>query len=347
MENKYNLDDLPELNIKLGSNTQISPIVYNAMVNDLSKRTTNEFALALLVLLKDDVEPIRIILRHEVSQLKTFKQEDIVEKCVLLNKIHDFFLDSTTLDKVVVFSSLKSGLTETKASIHFREELSQLASILETIVVEFIDGFKDLEESDTLFDLINVNIFYLKGLSDKISNYSDKNLKKISNEFVTGLNFDEQVKILKHFMGGNTHNNQLLIGATVEKPSHEEEELLDAEIVPSDEAKKEEQEEEQKEEQREAKIDYINTAIEESLTAIIALSETTNSLLEENAKSAKEKEVLISKNEEMSKKITSLEYEIEKISTNTEKTFEMLSNFIARQTKITKIIEEKHNISFD
>lgn len=350
MDEKYNLDDLPQINIDIAVDTKISTVVYNAMTGDIKERIdSTEFILSLLVALRGDAESLKIILRHEIEQLKYLPFNTCGDKIIILQKIEKYFLEKVNLDNIMVFSSL-SGLTETKASIYFRGEIASLAEALNLLVVDFIENFKDLEEDDTSFHTINNNISYLKKISDKVVNYSVKNLKKISNEFVNSLDFEEHIRILSTLVNRNTKN--LLPRIPTDTLKIEKDEIYDAEVL---EEEKDEKSENISAEALNDRLDKLEINIEKLINGLSEQEEDKNliinkmdKILHSEPKEKVDKDTLLAnKIIEMENNIKSLTEINNRISENAEKTLQIFTDFIARQTKMTKIIEEKYNIKIN
>lgn len=208
---KINLEDLsPQTSFpaSLGKEKELSLVHYNRLIKDFEKKENKSFIVELLISIAENrANSIECILQYEINTLKDLNID--TSSLICFNKINDFF-NNDSLESITVFSSLAQGIPETKSNIHFKDEIIRLSSILEDIVEEHTELYKDIDNNDENLDKINDNIYFLTSLVNTIKNYALKNLKRIASEISSKMTLDEQIKVINSLISlNNTDSNNM------------------------------------------------------------------------------------------------------------------------------------------
>lgn len=328
---KINLEDLsPQTSFPayFGKEKELSLVHYSTLTKDFEKKDNNSFIVELLISIAEKrTISIENILQYEINALRDLNTN--ISSLVCFNKINDFFTNAS-LETIIVFSSLAQGIPETKSNIHFKDEIIKLSEMLEIIVEEHTELYKDISNDDENLDKINENIYFLTSLLNTIKNYAFKNLKRIASEISSKMTFDEQMKVIGSLISINSFNNNS-IPPQLEYKSAKKDDIIieDAEVVESNEE---------------------NNSINNS-------SNNNNSNNSDNFSSSfsiqEIKKYLIDTEKTLEDKINKLSLENqtlkESIKVLTETNNRFLNNFDAfmeNQANIQKAIKEKYNINF-
>lgn len=234
---KINLEDLsPQTSFpaSFGKEKELSLVHYSTLTKDFEKKDNNSFIVELLISIAEKRDSsIENILQYEINALRDLNTNTSALIC--FNKINDFFTNAS-LETITVFSSLAQGIPETKSNIHFKDEIIKLSEMLEIIVGEHTELYKDISNDDENLDKINENIYFLTSLLNTIKNYAFKNLKRIASEISSKMTFDEQMKVIGSLISINSFNNNS-IPPQLEYKSAKKDDIIieDAEVVESNE----------------------------------------------------------------------------------------------------------------
>jgi len=329
---KINLEDLsPQTAFpsSIGKEKELSLIVYNTLKMDFEKKDVSNFIIELLMSINEQsLNTIKSIFKYEADLLRDM--ETSLEELVCLNKLNSFFKDSS-LESITVFSSLVQGIPETKSNVHFREEIFKLAEILEEMVKNHIDFYKDLGQEDRNFERINQNIYFLQNLLNMVKNYALKNIKRLGSELHSKMNIEDQIKVLSRLLNINNGNSNLLLEQkSIKALSHKEDVIEDAVLIDEDE---------NKEQKFPEKINNTE-AMEEIKKLFLNQFELIKTDINESKMSIEEQL------QNVTKENTFLKDELTKLSLINVNLVEKFSKFIDSQLVLQKAIKDKYNINF-
>ena len=323
---KINLEDLsPQTSFPayFGKEKELSLVHYSTLTKDFEKKDNNSFIVELLISIAEKrASSIENILQYEINALRDLNTN--ISSLVCFNKINDFFTNAS-LETIIVFSSLAQGIPETKSNIHFKDEIIELSEMLENIVEEHTELYKEISNDDENLDKINENIYFLTSLLNTIKNYAFKNLKRIASEISSKMTFDEQMKVIGSLISINSFNNNS-IPPQLEYKSAKKDDIIieDAEVVEGNE---------------ENNSINNNSNNSDNFSCSFSIQEI--------------KKYLIDTEKTLEDKINKLSLENqtlkESIKVLTETNSRFLSNFDAfmeNQANIQKAIKEKYNINF-